>query len=209
MTKVGILGKGNVGKALGHGLREAGHEVRFGHRDPAEPVKDCAAWAEAVILAVPFDQVGACVREAGEALDGKALIDATNAIDDDGGLAIGTTTSGAEELQKFAPQAKVVKAFNTIFAEQMDKGEAHGTPLTVFVAGDDGGAKRLAIGLAKDIGFDALDAGPLKSARYLEPLALLNITLAHEQHMGTDGGLVYARSGQPPREVEAVPSGQR
>jgi 8-hydroxy-5-deazaflavin:NADPH oxidoreductase len=168
-------------------------------------VKDCARWAEVVVLAVPYDQVGNCMGEAGEALDGKTLIDVTNVVDDDGELALGTTTSGAEELQRFVPRAKVVKAFNTIHADRMEAAEAHGTPLTVFVASDDQGAKRATIELARDIGFDALDAGPLKSARYLEPMGLLNIAIGHGQQMGTDGGLVYARSGTKVREVEAAP----
>lgn len=209
VRRIAILGKGNVGTALGNGLRRAGYDVRHGHRDPAEPVRDAARWGEVVVLAVPFGEVGNCISAAGlEALADKPLVDVTNALTEEYELAVGLRTSGAEQLQKFVPEAHVVKAFNTAFAETMGTGRVHDKPLTVFVAGDHGGAKRIVLQMARDIGFDAVDAGPLKSARYLEPMALLNIALGHGQQMGTDLGFQLARSGvgaaEP--EAEAVPA---
>jgi len=190
--KIGIIGAGNVGKALARGLQRAGHEVRPVGNDEGA-VRETAAWADDVILAVPYRAIDDAVREAGEALDGKTLIDATNALDKDMNLAVGFTTSGAEELQRKVPKAKVVKAFNTVFAEHMDTGRLHDEPLTAFVAGDDSAAKREAMELARDIGFDPVDAGPLKNARLIEPLAYLNIQLGYGQKMGKDIGIGLLR----------------
>lgn len=100
----------------------------------------------------------------------------TNALTPDY-LALGYTTSGAEELQQKVPAAKVVKAFNTVFASTMDSGTARGEQISALVAADDDEAKHTAMELASSIGFDAVDAGPLQSARLLEPMALQNILL--------------------------------
>ncbi len=112
----------------------------------------------------------------------------TNALTPDFQLALGCTTSGAEELQKKAPSAKVVKAFNTVFAQNMGTGEVKGTKLTMFAAGDDQPAKEQVLGMGRDIGFDAVDAGPLANARWLETLGYLNIQLGYMLKMGTEIG---------------------
>jgi predicted dinucleotide-binding enzyme len=109
-------------------------------------------------------------------------------------LALGYTTSGAEELQKKLPYAKVVKAFNTQFAQHMDSGHIGDQKLTVFVAGDDAGAKRDVIELASAIGFDAVDSGPLANARLLEPVGFLNIQLGYTLGLGNGIGLELVRS---------------
>ncbi|MFL5264142.1 MAG: NADPH-dependent F420 reductase [Anaeromyxobacteraceae bacterium] len=181
--KVGIIGNGNVGKALARGLSRAGHEVRAVGSDPAA-VREAGAWAGIVILAVPYGAIEAAVRELGTTVDGKPLVDATNALTKDMQLAVGFTTSGAEELQKKAPKAKVVKAFNTVFAGQMDAGRTEGGQVSAFAAGDDAGAKGAVLQLARDIGFDAVDAGPLRNARMLEALGYLNIQLGYVVGMG-------------------------
>lgn len=186
--KIGIIGKGNVGSALGKGLSKAGHDVKFGHRDPNEPVKDAAKWADVVILAVPFGTLREVAGEMGPAADGKVLIDATNAIGKGGKLAVGLTTSGAEELQKCLPKAKVVKAFNTVFAHSMSTGKLGKEGLTVFIAGNDPKARRTVMQLASDIGFEPVDAGDLSSARYIEPMAMLIIKLGYSLGMGTSIG---------------------
>jgi hypothetical protein len=111
--KIGILGKGHVGNALATGLSHAGHEIKFGHRDPEEPVAEAAKWGEVIIFAVPHDAVADVAEAVGSAADGKVLVDVTNAIGDNMGLAVGFSTSAAEELQKMLPKARVVKAFNT------------------------------------------------------------------------------------------------
>ncbi|HEX2269978.1 MAG TPA: hypothetical protein VHH35_10600 [Pyrinomonadaceae bacterium] len=103
-------------------------------------------------------------------------------------LAVGLTTSGGEVLQQKVPGAKVVKAFNTQFAQRMDTGVLNGEPVTVFAAGDDATAKQQVMQMARDIGFDAVDAGPLESARLLEPLALLNIKLGYVLGLGPNIG---------------------
>jgi predicted dinucleotide-binding enzyme len=190
--KLGIIGDGNVGSALARGLERAGHDVRAVGKDKAA-IRETAAWAEVVLLAVPFAAIDDAVQELGNAVEGKTLIDVTNALDAHMSLAVGFNTSGAEELQRKVPKARVVKAFNTVFAQHMDTGRLGDKPMTTFVAGDDSGAKTSVLELAREIGFDAVDAGPLKNARLLEPLALLNIQLGYVLGMGTQIGLKLLR----------------
>jgi predicted dinucleotide-binding enzyme len=185
--RIAILGDGNVGGALARGLQRAGHEVRAVGNDKGA-IRDLAGWGELVILAVPYGAIDDAVKAAGDALAGKPLVDVTNALGPQMSLAVGFDTSGAEQLQKKVPRARVVKAFNTVFAKHMDSGQVNGQPLTAFAAGDDAGAKAAVLGLARDIGFDAVDAGPLENARLLEPLALLNIRLGYGLKMGADIG---------------------
>jgi len=116
MSRIGIIGDGNAGSALARALRRAGQDVRAGGKDKAA-VRDTAGWGEAVILAVPFVALDDVVQTAGEALAGKTVVDVTNALDAQMNLALGFTTSGAEELQKKVPRSKVVKAFNTVIAK--------------------------------------------------------------------------------------------
>jgi predicted dinucleotide-binding enzyme len=188
--KIGIIGDGNVGSALQRGLRRSGREVKaVGHDEKA--IRETAKWADTVILAVPFDAVDDVVETAGDALKGKTVVDVTNALDDEMNLALGFDTSGAEELQRKIPDARVVKAFNTVFAKHMDSGKIDGEPLTVFAAGDDPSAKEDVLDLERAIGFDAVDAGPLRNARMLEPLGYLNIQLGYGQKMGTDTGFRF------------------
>jgi 8-hydroxy-5-deazaflavin:NADPH oxidoreductase len=191
-AKLGIIGKGNVGSALQRGLARAGHEVRTAGKQPGA-VREAAAWAEVVFLAVPFGALDDTLRELGDAVNGKVLVDVTNALTGDMQLALGCTTSGAEELQKKAGKAKVVKAFNTVFAQHMDKGQVKGERLSAFVAGDDAAAKERILGFAREIGFDAIDAGPLRNARWLETLGYFNIQLGYVQKLGGDIGFRLVR----------------
>ena len=186
--KIGIIGKGMVGSALGYGLGQTGHVVKYGHRDPKEPVKNAVEWAEVVILAVPHDSVHDAVKNFGSSANGKVVIDVTNVLSKTGELALGFTTSGAEELQKLIPKARVVKAFNTVFAKNQSSGHIGDAQLTAFIAGDDASAKKTVMQLTKDLGFDPVDCGPLKAARYLEPMAMLIIDLGFRQKMGVDIG---------------------
>jgi predicted dinucleotide-binding enzyme len=186
--KIGIIGKGNVGTAIGTGLSRKGHEVKFGHRDPKEPVADAAKWGEVIILAVPYEGVPEAAKAIGSAADGKVLLDVTNAIGDNMNLAIGFSTSAAEELQKKLPKARVAKAFNTVFAQNQSTGRVGTEQLSLFVASDDAKAKQTIMQLGRDVGFDPVDAGPLKSARYLEPMATLLINLGYGMGMGTKIG---------------------
>lgn len=186
--KIAIIGKGNVGTALAEGLRRARHEVRTASTDPKEPIADVVGWGDAVILAVPWTAHKVIAASAGNIFDGKTVIDVSNVLTPSMELAMGFTTSGAEELQKLMPKAKIVKAFNTVFAQNMRTGKLRGRPLTAFIAGDDGRSKEIVRAIAGDIGFDCIDTGPLAMARYLEPLGMLNIKLGYGMKLGTDIG---------------------
>lgn len=186
MAKIAIIGSGNVGSALERGLSRAGHEVRKSRRGDAQ---EKAAWGEVVILAVPFSAIDDVVKNVGRVLDGKIVVDVTNALTPDMQLALGYSTSGAEELQKKLPRARVVKCFNTVFAEHMDKGRVGDKQLTVFAASNDEQARRTVLGLAKQIGFDAVDGGPLQNARSLETMGFFNIQLGYTLGLGTKMGL--------------------
>lgn len=184
--RVAIVGRGNVGSSLEKGLEQSDLEVETVGNEP-DRVAELADWADTIVLAVPFGERENAIQEMGEAIEGKVLVDVTNAVTGEGFVG-STDRSGAEELQQMAPGARVVKAFNTVFAEQMASGDLHGEPLTVFAASDDEQARREALSLAEDIGFETTDAGPLENARWLETLGYLNMQLAYDQEMGSDIG---------------------
>lgn len=189
--KVAIIGSGNVGSALARAAKGTGHDVvvadvatenltALGNSlgvettpSSREAVKD----ADAVVLAVPFGALEGVVSEIRTDVGDKIVIDVTNPLNDDySGLATGAM-SGAELLQKQIPGARVVKAFNTVFAANQDRAEVDGVQLDGFVAGDDGDAKKQVAYLLEEIGYRSIDVGPLSSARYLEGMAFLNIAL--------------------------------
>ncbi|MGZ4882893.1 MAG: NADPH-dependent F420 reductase, partial [Halobacteriota archaeon] len=127
--------------------------------------------------------------EIGSAADGKVLVDVTNALGPAMELAVGFSTSSAEEIQKALPDARVVKAFNTVFAQNQSTARVGAEQLSAFIAGDDDAAKRVVMQLAADIGFDPIDVGALRSARYLEPMGKLIISLGYGLGMGTNIGI--------------------
>lgn len=188
--KIAMIGAGNVGQALGNQFATLGHDVSYGVRDPqaekyqalaqvkslAEAVQD----AELVVLATPWSAAVETVQSLD--LAGKILVDCTNPLKPMlAGLALGTETSGAEELAKLT-SAKVVKAFNTTGAENMAQpqyGERH---VFMPVCSDDTEAGQAVAALASEIGFDGRYIGPLSCARYLEPYAMVWI------HMAIKGG---------------------
>ena len=186
--KIAIIGKGNVGSALASGLSKAGHETKFGHRDPAESVEDAAKWGDVIILAVPHENANDAREKIRPYADGKTVIDVMNAIGKDMVLGISCTTSAAEETQKKLPKAYVVKAFNTVFAPNQSTGKVGSVQLTAFIAGDDLKAKQTVAQLTSDIGFDPVDCGPLKAARNLEAMGNLIINLAYKYGMGNKMG---------------------
>lgn len=188
--KVAIIGLGNVGSALKEGLERAAYEVRGATRGG---VAEAAAWANVIIMAVPFGALQDVAREIGSAADGKTVVDVTNALTPDMRLALGFTTSGAEELQKLLPSANVVKGFNTVFAQHMSDGKVAGQQLSVFVAGDNEAARGTALELGRAIGFDAIDSGPLSNARHLEALGYFNIQLGYALGMGPAIGFKLVR----------------
>ena len=130
-----------------------------------------------MVLAVPADKVDDVVGSLASELDGKVIVDVTNRVDvkDPGQVLDGS--SMAEHIQKRAPKAHVVKAFNYAFASKMSDPKVGGTRLDGFVADDDEAAKQKALEFIESIGFRPLDAGPLTMARALEAMGLLNIVL--------------------------------
>lgn len=186
--RIGIIGSGNVGSALQRGLSKAGCKVQMSRR---ETVAEVAAGADVVILAVPFGAIDDVVAKLRNTIDDKIVIDVTNALTKDGQLAIGFSNSGAEELQRKLPRARVVKAFNTVFAQHMDSGRVAGERLTMFAASDDDEARNTVMSLARSIGFDAVSAGPLENARQLEDLGFFNIKLGYGLGNGQNVGFKY------------------
>lgn len=199
--KIAILGAGNVGGALGKGWAEKGHSIHFGVPQPqddrvrallesigknalAGSVHDAAEKAEIVVLATPWSATQDAILAAGR-LAGKIVVDCTNPLEPDlSGLTIGHSSSAAEEVAKWAAGARVVKAFNTTGAGNMANTHYGDKEVTMCVAGDDAAAKSAVMTLAQDLGFEAVDAGPLKIARLLEPFAMLWIYLAVKQGLG-------------------------
>ena len=139
-----------------------------------------------VVLATPWEATQSAIQKAGN-LAGKVVLDCTNPLLPDlSGLALGTTTSGGEQVAGWAAGAHVVKIFNTTGAGNMGNPVYGNDRNTMFYCGDDAAAKQTAAQLAGDLGFEVSDAGPLTQARLLEPLALLWISLALKQGLGFD-----------------------
>ena len=199
--KVLVIGAGNMGSAFVKQLAAAGHQVTVSSRTPGKaqalaaqyPGVRAAAPAGAaegqqvVVLATGYADAATALKEAGPAR-GQPVIDITNPLTADYmGLTIGHATSAAEEIAKAVPQAALVKGFNTLFAQVLDAGAdfGGGKRASVFLAADDAAAKQAASELASSLGFEVVDAGGLKNARYLEPLAGLNIYLGYGAGRGT------------------------
>ena len=143
--------------------------------------------SDIIILATGAADAVAALQSAGD-LSGKIVVDITNPLTADYmGLTIGHSTSSAEEIAKAVPGIRLVKGFNTVFAQLLAAGAAltNGGKVTVFVASDDAEAKEKVTALAQSMGFAVTDAGPLKNARYLEPLAGLNIYFGYGAGLGT------------------------
>ena len=208
--KIGIIGSGNVGGALGVRFSQTGHTVTFASRNPqsdemaklvakagnlacAASLDETVAGNEILLLATPWPATKP-ILEGLPSLAGKTLIDATNPLLPNlQGMELGTTTSGAEEVAKWAAGAHVVKAFNTVGFNIMENPAFGEAKALLLYCGDDTAAKSSARQLANDIGFDAVDAGPLTQARLLEPLALLWISLAFQQKMGREFAFQFLR----------------
>jgi predicted dinucleotide-binding enzyme len=186
--KIAIIGKGNVGSALKRGLERAGYAVRSTGK---EEVKETATWGEVVIIGVPFTAIDAVVQQLGNAIEKKVVVDVTNALNTEMQLALGFSTSGGEELQKKVPNARVVKAFNTVFAQHMDTGRVLDQQLRLFAASDDQQPRSIVLDMGRALGFDAVDAGPLSNARQLESLGYFNIQLGYVLGNGTNAGFKF------------------
>jgi NADPH-dependent F420 reductase len=188
---IAIIGVGNVGGALSAAAIKAGHQVTLAseHTDHAEKVAadtgaqaagsvaEAARDADVVVLAVPASAAPGIVSEAGDALSGKVVVDATNPLNESYSDLTTSGTSAAEALQTSTPNASVVKAFNTIFAARHSAPSEDGAPLDAFYAGDDESAKKTVAALLESLGYRPIDAGNLRMARALEEMAFLNISL--------------------------------
>lgn len=178
-----ILGLGNMGKGLAKRL-EGKTELTLASRSGGTSYEDAVRKADVVVLALPFK---AALQAAGSLdLSGKIVVDISNPITADySGLTIGHTTSAAEEIAKVATGARVVKAFNTIFASLFDIPASATADVPVFIAGDDEAAVSAVADLAQKAGFAVEKVGGLDSARLVEPVGMLNIRLGYGLGRGT------------------------
>jgi predicted dinucleotide-binding enzyme len=192
--RIGVIGSGQVGQTLSRGLKTHGYETRIASRSPdklaefskssgiqAGTLAEVSAWAEGVVLAVKGDAAEAAVREAGAAnLNGKLVIDTTNPIanepPEDGVLKYFTSPNSSlmERLQTACPDAKFVKAFNSVGSALMvNPAFPGGAKPTMFYCGNDAGAKAIVATILEQFGWDAADMGTAKAARAIEPLCQL------------------------------------
>jgi hypothetical protein len=193
--KVGVLGTGDVGKALGKALVTLGHEVKMGAREAtndkalawaremgpkasAGTFADAVAFGDLIVLATLGMANASVVESAGaDGFSGKVVIDATNPLDFSGGmppkLALAGNDSGGEQVQRLLPKAHVVKAFNTVGNAFMFRPDFPGGPPDMFIAGDDEGAKQTVSALLGDFGWGVVDVGGIESSRYLEGMCLV------------------------------------
>ena len=191
---VGVLGTGDVGKALGRGFIALGHSVKLGGREAGNP--NARAWAEShgakasagtfadaarfgewVVLATLGTAVDDVLRAAGkDALRGKIVIDTTNPLDFSQGfpprLFVGQTDSLGERVQRALPDCKVVKAFNIVGNAHMFRPQFPGGPPDMLIGGNDDEAKQKVTALLKDFGWSVIDLGGIESSRVLEPICL-------------------------------------
>ena len=201
--RIAIIGTGNVGKAIAHGLKGKGHDVVLGTREPENSEAKAfavqvnanvahphlaAETAEVVILALPWSAAQSAVLALGD-LTGKIVVDCMNPlgmVDGALGLTVGHTTSGAEILQGWVRGAKVVKALNQVGAEIMADNATMAHRPVMFVAGDDDRAKQIVSAILAQLGFQAHDAGDLAKSRLLEPFAMVWINQALFRGKGRD-----------------------
>lgn len=202
--KIGIIGTGRVGGALGPAMAGAGHQVAYGVRDPADPkyaakyagsggialmtLRAVGSWADIIILAINFSAIDAALDELGD-MAGKILVDPINPYDFANGLApLLPPDQSAADYVVARTSARVVKAFNQVGSMVMASASNARIKPVQFAASDDADAKAQVLGLMRDIGFDARDAGGLGYARELEGMARLWIAQAFAHGMAPTTG---------------------
>ncbi|MBV8246516.1 MAG: NAD(P)-binding domain-containing protein [Candidatus Eremiobacteraeota bacterium] len=190
--KIGILGSGDVGKALGRGFVAEGHEVTIGSREPAKlnawktevgtrgragTFEEAARFGEIVVIATLWSGTKDAIDLANaDNLRNKIVIDVTNPLvfsESGPGLALGHTDSGGEQVQRWLPDSRVVKAFNSVGNALMYKPQLPNGPPTMFIAGNDESAKQRVTEILTSFGWETDDTGGIESARLLEPLCIL------------------------------------
>ena len=202
---VAIIGAGNVGGALGQAWAKKGHDIYFGVRDPnavkalalikkigakarAVSPAEAAAAADVIVLSTPWPAAEAAIRSLGN-IKGKIILDTTNPLSrgpDGVSLEIGHSISAGEKVQGWAAGASVFKTLNTTGFGNMANTTFKGGRPVMFVAGDDAGKKQSVMDLVGELGFEMIDAGPLRNARLLEAHAMLWIDLALARGQGRD-----------------------
>jgi len=219
-VKIGIIGAGNLAIALGKLWARHGHELCFSYSRDSEKLKrtaqsvhpqakvglpqEAVAFADVIVLAVPYGAVVDALKAAGP-LSGKLLFSCVNALKTDySGLAVGTTSSAAEEIANLAPGAKVVEGLPA-FAEVLNSESRiiAGENLTVCVSGDDTDAKKLVPGLLEQGELHVIDAGPLRTARYVEPAMMLLVDLAYSQGYGGRVGFKFLFDKTPDQQAQS------
>ncbi|MGO9066263.1 MAG: NADPH-dependent F420 reductase [Myxococcaceae bacterium] len=203
--RIGILGSGLMGGKLGILFARAGHEVVFSYSRRREKLKElvrkaganarvgtpaeAAQGAEALLLAVHWSKIDDVVSQAGE-MSGRIIVSCSLPMNDsDTDLVVAHTSPGAEQLSLRLPGSRVAGAFNTVPSEVLlgvFKARKRPTRPSMLYYGDDRGAKKVAADLARDVGFEPVDAGALLAARYAEPFALLVARLAYEGKGGPE-----------------------
>jgi len=190
--KVGVLGSGDVGKVLAAGFASFGHQVKIGSREPEKlaewtggagkgvanvTFEEAAKFGDVIVLATLGQGTENAIRLAGaKNFAGKTVIDATNPLDFSSGmprLYVGHTDSLGEQVQRWIPDAHVVKAFNTVGNNLMIKPQLPGGPPDMFIAGNDEGAKRTVADICRQFGFGVIDIGGIEGARHLEPMCMV------------------------------------
>jgi len=213
--RIGILGSGLMGAKLGTIFARAGHEVIFSYARSEQKLKklardakgtaqagtprEAAQETDAVLLAVHWSRMDDVLKQAGD-LSGKAVLTCSLPMNDDNTkLIVAHSSSGAEVLAKRIPKARVVAAFNTVPSEvlfNVYEAKRRASRPSLVYCGDDRRGKELATELIRDVGFDPVDAGPLRIARYMEPFGLLIGQLAYEGKSGPELAYRFERFGR-------------
>ena len=187
---IAVIGTGNVGGALGPRFSELGHDIIYGSRQPqradvqaliaqteghatAMLPAEAAAAADIIVMATKWADAEVALKSLGD-LSGKIILDPNNAVrlDDAGMRHLAVETSAAEMIQGWAPNARVVKAFNTLGSDTMANPASAGGPVTIAIAGNDADAKAVIAGLVTGIGFEVVDMGDLSAARFIEQMLI-------------------------------------
>ncbi|MCO5183234.1 MAG: NADPH-dependent F420 reductase [Anaerolineae bacterium] len=199
--RIGVLGTGRMGTTLGKLWAQNGHEIMFGSREAVRAqalaadigegtqggsLKDSAEFGEVLLLSFPWYAFTDVERAVGNAVDGKIVFDCINPLKSSGSLALGHKWSAGEEIARTWHRAKVVKVFNHIYWQLLEQPEFDGVQADAYYCSNDDQAKAVAAQLSAEIGFNPVDCGPIKHARYLEPLAVLWMQLAFTMHNGPE-----------------------